>query len=204
MGVSNRLRALQCQSAHQHTFKQDLSEINVWVGWLKNKGYRSIIIVGHSWGSIHSLGYVTQYKDKVIKGIIAISLVKNKYNIEKFNKQYRRAKRSLREHKHQLHQYQLSFCSNYTSNPTSYLSYADWTNRKIKHQLKLLKRKHMPVYVINGGKDKRTDPRWTAFLRKNTRNVSIVAGANHFFSSVHELELADNIEKVLDKLSTRP
>ena len=202
LGVSMRQQSMQCQAPHQHTFEKDIKEMKSWIDWLKGKGFKSFIIVGHSWGSQHGIGFVNRYSDVNIKGLIAISLVRTNVEEAIRSKQIVLAKKRLAKKDSALHKYQLSFCKNYTAVPQSYLSYALWDDKSILKSLGRINKSKIPVYVILGGSDKRIDANWIADVKKNSRFI-IVKGANHFFSSVYELELADKLEEVLGQLASR-
>jgi alpha/beta superfamily hydrolase len=59
----------------------------------------------------------------------------------------------------------------------------------------------LPVYVVIGGKDNRVDADWVLELRRNAAQVTVIEGANHFFSSVHEFDLSDRLEAILAQIA---
>jgi len=203
LGVSSRIQSVQCKAAHQHTFKNDLLEINSWIKWLKAKGHKSFVLVGHSWGNLHSIGYSAQYSNSSIKAVIAISLVRTQVSQQIINQQILAAQKLMKQKSEQLVQYKLSYCTNFTATPQSYLSYAKWNNKHIIRTMKHLKKKKLPIYIINGSKDNRINSNWTRTLKANTKQVSVIEGANHFFASVYELELADSLEEVIAQITKK-
>ena len=45
LGIPNRRHSLACEAVHHHSLDDDVSEIARWVGWLKSRGHRSIVLV---------------------------------------------------------------------------------------------------------------------------------------------------------------
>ncbi len=201
LGISNRQQSMQCQAAHQHTFGDDLKEMLAWTQWAKAKGFKSFIIVGHSWGSQHGISFANTYPKLPIKALIAISLTPPPISSAERTLQIRYAQQQLIRQPEALHKYQLSFCKNYTSTAVSYLSYAACTEKKLVKGLGKLRRRKIPVYVVLGSKDRRINKKWVKLMKKNSHLI-VVPGANHFFSSTHELELADKLEEILGRMAT--
>jgi len=202
LGISGRQQSMQCQAAHQHTFEGDLEEMKAWTNWLKAKGYKSFIVVGHSWGSQHGISFVNTYPKVPVKAVIAISLIPPRIKKEIRDEQIGYAKRLLKTSSTALHRYTLSFCKAYTSTAAGYLSYAACDQKKIIKGLGKLRLRKIPVYVVLGSADRRVDADWIATIKKYSRLI-VIKGANHFFSSVYELELADKLEEILGQLATQ-
>jgi len=200
LGISNRQQSMQCQAAHQHTFDGDLKEILAWTQWLKAKGFKSFILVGHSWGSQHGISFANTYPNVPVKALIAFSLTPPKITQAARKAQINFAQQQLLSKPSALHKYQLSFCKNYTSTPVSYLSYAACTEKELIKGLAKLRERKIPVYIILGSSDRRINKRWIASMKKSSHLI-VVKGANHFFSSVHELELADKLEEILGRMA---
>ncbi len=200
LGISNRQQSMQCQAAHQHTFDGDLKEIFAWTQWLKAKGFKSFVVVGHSWGSQHGISFTIRYPQVSVKALIAISLTPPHITQSDRTIQVNFAQKLLLSQPSALHTYQLSFCKNYTSTPVGYLSYAACTEEKLLKGLAKLRNRKIPVYVILGSKDRRINVRWINLMKKNS-DLILVKGANHFFSSVYEIELAEKLEDVLGRMA---
>jgi pimeloyl-ACP methyl ester carboxylesterase len=200
LGIPNRKQSVQCNAAHTHTEQKDLAEINFWIQWLQNKGYHSVIMVGHSWGSQHSLGYMLANKNPAVTAVVAISLVRTRQKAATQKQQLQRASTYKKNHDNSLHAYELSFCREYMATPDSYISYASWTDNYVLQVLSTLKNRHVPVYVIVGGKDKRIDDRWVSAITPRVTKLIKIPNANHFFSHVSEFDLNDQLEKLLPQI----
>lgn len=197
LGIPSRQQSMQCQAPHRHTFEEDLREIDFWLGWLRSQGYSRVIIVGHSWGSQHALGYAESHPNSMVIAIIAVSLVHVEQVTEIRKKQIRQAKARLSKQDQSLQPYALSFCKAFMATPPSYLSYARWNDTRVIESLTRLQNKKLPVYVVLGSEDNRIDDSWPQQLRAHAAQVTVIEGANHFFSSVYEFELSDQLETIL-------
>jgi pimeloyl-ACP methyl ester carboxylesterase len=200
LGVPDRRQSLPCQAPHNHRLDDDLREIDFWVGWLHRQGYARVVLVGHSWGSQHALAYVEAYPKAPVAAVIAVSLVRVEQKAAVRARQIADAEARLARHDQSLQPYALSFCKAYMANPRSYLSYARWGDRRVMDSLTRLQERKLPVYVVIGSADTRIDDEWVKELRHRAYQVSVIEGANHFFSSMHEFDLSDRLEAILAQI----
>jgi pimeloyl-ACP methyl ester carboxylesterase len=201
LGVPDRKQSKQCQAAHATGFQDDLAEIEYWIKWLKQHGHTNIIMVGHSWGSQHALGYKVQHPNVPISAIIAISLVRSHQENDIHLQQIKAARKRQEQADSSLQPYKLSFCKDFMATPGSYLSYAEWNDEKVLDALKQLKIQKVPVYSIIGGADKRIDQQWVQQLSPLVTRVTVIDGANHFFSHMYEFDLKDQLDMILQSLA---
>jgi dienelactone hydrolase len=198
-GIVERQKSLQCEAAHTHTLQGDLKEIDFWIQWLRNKGYPSVVIVGHSWGSQHVIAYQTAYNNKSVSGIIVVSLVRAAQ--KEATLELQKAKALIKKDDRSLQAYPFGYCKRYMSTAEGYLSYAEWTDQRVLESLATLKKNKVPVYAILGSKDKRIDDQWVKSLRQASTVTSLIEGANHFFSSIYEFDLIDRLETIIGELT---
>jgi len=198
LGIDNRRASVPCDAIHTHTWDDDIREVGFWVDWLVDQGYDSIVLLGHSTGSLHLVSYVSQKPAKEVKKVIATSLV----NIRRYTKA-EVAVKEIAEAKQRavmatppLGEYHLAFCENYTATPASYLSYINWTRQRVLDTLTEVK---VPVEVIMGGADRRFSDDWIEALRKTGTKVHVIEGASHFFDAMYEFDLLDMIRQCLEK-----
>jgi dienelactone hydrolase len=200
LGTSRRRQSMDCAAAHVHTLAQDRAEIKHWIDWLQSKGFDRIVLVGQSWGSRHAVDYQSHTRDSRVQAIIGISLVRDRASGGKRNATLADARRHLRSDPTALHDYPLNFCQRYASTAASYLSYAEFDDQRT---LQSISRLEVPVHVILGSADKRYDAGWVQALRKAGAKITIIAGANHFFSAMHEFDLNDRLADVLKIVAPR-
>ena len=194
LGINKRTKSLSCDAIQNHRMQDDLKEIDFWVDWLAKKGHRQLILIGHSYGSLQLLVYMTKYhKHNIdIKKVIGTSLVDIDHTVgEKLNHfQVEKAKAMIAQKDNSLGTFQVSYCKKYTAPSDAFLSYADWGGKKI---MGLLRKIHTPLYIILGSKDERMSRNWPDILRKAHSKVIIIKGANHFFDAQFEFDLADTV-----------
>ncbi|MBI3776248.1 MAG: alpha/beta fold hydrolase [Gammaproteobacteria bacterium] len=192
LGVNMRDVSLACEAIHMHTLADDLAEINFWVEWLVSHGHKTIVLLGHSVGSLHGLLYTLEFKNPAVKKLIATSLVdmESVISVAVSQAQIKKAQALLKRNDNTLASYQLSYCKKYVAPPKAFLSYASWTGQSVLHALA---KTSVPVEVILGGSDSRIGAAWPKQLRNAGVNLHVIPGANHFFSNEHEFDLLDSV-----------
>jgi len=200
LGISDRRQSMQCQAPHTHRFDDDLREVDFWVRWLRAQGHSRVILVGHSWGSQHAVGYAQAHPEAPVAAVIAISLVRAEQPAAVHARQVREAEDRAARGDASLQSYALSFCRQFMAAPRSYLSYAYWDDARVVASLARLQKRKLPVYAVVGSQDKRIDDEWLHLLRRHVTQLTVIDGANHFFSSVHEFELNDRLEALIARI----
>jgi len=192
LGVSQRKKSLSCEAIHLHSMEDDQHEIDFWVRWLQSRGHTSIVLVGHSYGSLQLLIYAANNKNPGVVRVIATSLVDIEYTIgrEKNKRQINNAMNMQQQNVDALKNYQLNYCNKYVAPPAAFLSYAVWDKENV---IKLLMRVSIPMHIIMGSKDNRADESWPAMLRGAHADVLTVEGAGHFFDAEYEFDLVDSV-----------
>jgi pimeloyl-ACP methyl ester carboxylesterase len=201
LGIPRRAQSLACEAVHRHSLDDDLAEISRWVGWLKSHGHRSIVLVGHSFGSLQLLAYLDAHPDKAVKAFIGASLVEAQVNstlrpslITELESQAANKQRALVTHA-------LSFCRKYTSTPENLLSYVRWDQART---LAALKASPVSVQLIMGGQDEVLGRDWIKALKHVRTPLVVVEGANHFMDGEHEFDLLEHTLNDLARIQTVP
>jgi esterase/lipase len=192
LNVDARRASVPCESIHTQTWNDDLAEIDFWVKWLTKRGYDSVLLVGHSTGSLQLVSYVARTPPKAVKKVIATSLVNiRRYTPDEIATAEIAMAQKLQSRKPPpLREYHLVFCDNYTATPAAYLSYIRWTRERV---LATLRTSKVPLEVIMGGSDRRFSSDWVEAIRQNNTTVKVIPGANHFFDATSEFELLDAV-----------
>lgn len=183
LGITHRKKSLDCEALHLHSINSDIEEIQRWVQWLRDKGYKKIVGFGHSFGGTQLLAWAAKYPHADFE-LIAISLVGSMPQIQR-NKTAAPAQRKRGE---VLLTAPLSFCNRYTAPASNYFSYLDWHEPRILHAIRTAA---MPVHAILGSSDNRLIPGWEAQIRQAGADVHVVKGANHFMDGTHEFDVLE-------------
>lgn len=197
LGINQRAQSLDCEAPHIHTKEGDVAEIGYWTDWLDRKGYKSIVLIGHSSGSLEILQYVSQNPSPAVKIAILTSIIP----LRSIPKEVQKALASVKQTQNNgkaLERYTLSYCKgNYVSPPADYLTYAASDADNTLDQFSKTK---VPVEVILGKADKAMDLTWPDKIRARNISVTLLDNATHFFDGLQEFDLSDKVESILAKL----
>lgn len=190
LGISRRAKSLPCEAAHRHTLEQDVAEISAWVDWLAKQQAGPIIFIGHSYGSLQGLVYVTSAPHPAVQQLIALSLIDTERHPSNTSVPalVGRAKALVAKRDKRLVDFALGHCTKFTATPESYISYANWDRKRV---LDLSRNSRVPVHVIIGSEDNRMGKGWTQALSTAGVRVDKINGANHFFDAEYEFDLLD-------------
>lgn len=192
LGVPNRRQSLACEAIHSHTLHSDAAEIERWLDWLAGRGHRSVILVGHSTGSLNLLNYASEHRHPSVRKLIGISLVEAR--LELYGKQRRSLEADLRKRIARgdagLIEYPLSFCRKYLATPAGLLSYLEWSPERM---LATVRRLDLPQAYVMGDQDDRLGNNWIQRLSGTGKRLHIIRGANHFMDGEHEFDLLDEV-----------
>jgi pimeloyl-ACP methyl ester carboxylesterase len=197
LGIPNRTQSLACEAVHRHSMEDDVAEISHWVRWLYARGHRSIVLFGHSFGSLQLLAYLSGRPDPGVSGLIGTSLIEAQIGdtnratlIARLEEQVQRKQRGLVTQT-------LSFCKKYTSPADPLLSYVRWDPART---LTALRRSPVGVQLIMGGADANLGHNWLKALQHLETPMIIVPGAGHFMDGEHEFDLQDHTLDFLARL----
>ncbi|MDX2504129.1 MAG: DUF1749 domain-containing protein [Gammaproteobacteria bacterium] len=199
LGVDSRKKSLACEAIHTHTMETDIEEIAQWVQWLKEKTHQPIILIGHSAGATQLVAYLDKYQNTRItpKKTILISpaYFGNRPSSYATHSEIEKARKAIALGQLGPAPFGFIYCEKYVSLPEAYLSYIEWSQKRITEALLNIS---SPVSLLFGSSDQRIDPTWPGTLTEMGLDVQITDDANHFFHDVHEFDMLDFIEKATD------
>ena len=201
LGIPNRTQSLACEAVHRHSIDDDISEIGRWVDWLKSRGHRSIVLVGHSFGSMQLLAYLNGRPDPAVQAYLGASLIEAQIGKTSRAALIAQLENLVRHKRHTLVTQRLSFCSKYPSTPEAMLSYMRWDQPRL---LTALKQSPVSVQLIMGDADEILGLDWIKALKHTQTPMVIVQGANHFMDGDHEFDLLDHTLKFLKHIQQAP
>lgn len=201
LGIPHRKQSLPCEAVHRHTMEDDVDEIARWVKWLKARGNKSIVMFGHSFGSLQLLAYLQNARDPAIKGYIGASLIEAQTGKLAREPLLADLESRVRSGQHALVTHPLSFCGKYVSTPAGLLSYARWDQPQT---LAALKKVPVTTLLIMGDADPMLAPGWLTALGHVEVPIVVVKGANHFMDGMHEFDLIEQTTVFLNALKAAP
>ncbi len=159
--------------SHYEQLDEAHLDINAWIGFLLDKGYKKIILQGHSLGTIKVIRYLFEgkYKSKINKLILLCPFDKTflieKFTTRKYIQYLKQAKKKILEGKGDE-----IVPKNYGGFKLSYQTYLSWfDNNDLSHMFDLsiknykfpiLNKINIPVHVIVGTNDEyfyQSDPK---------------------------------------------
>jgi pimeloyl-ACP methyl ester carboxylesterase len=192
LGVTHRKQSLACEAIHTHTMVDGAREIARWVEWLKARKTTSIVLVGHSFGSVETLAYLSSQRDSQVRKLIGVSAVEGRLKVDGAlrDRLIKETRTLVKAHDKHLIFQQFSFCQKYRATPESMLSYLEWTPLRIIDEAGRLP---ISTTFIMGSRDDRLGPTWIEQLKKTKAKVRVIEGANHFMDGDFEFDLLDNM-----------
>lgn len=201
LNIPNRSQSLACEAIHRHSLDDDVGEIARWVGWLKSRGHRSIVLVGHSFGSLQLLAYLNAQPDSAVKGYFGAALIETRIGKTAHATLIAQLKTQAQRGRHTLVNQQLSFCRKYLSTPDALSSYVRWDQPRT---LAALKKSPVRMQLVMGDADEIMGVSWIKALQQAQLPVVIVPGANHFMDGEHEFDLLEQALEFLTHFQQAP
>ncbi len=204
LNINRRNQSMACDAVHTHTMEGEVAEVDFWVNWLNNNGFKDIALIGFSsTGNIAALLYSTHKSHPSIRQVILTSL--NPLFADSSERQNLLGTTNTKHPKHskELEHVSLGYCKqNFTATMNSYRSYAAYDNSNI---LELIKNTRVPTEIILGSADTIIPANWPAQINAlNTHNpVIIIENTNHFFDDTSEFDLAETVENILENISSK-
>jgi len=195
LNIPNRMQSLACEAVHKHGMEDDVAEIGRWVDWLKSHGHRSIVLIGHSFGSLQLLAYLSDHPDPAVKAYVGASLIEAQIGETPRPDLIAQLENRIQNKQRALVTHTLSFCRKYTSTPEGLLSYVRWDQTRV---LTALKQTPVRVLLIMGDADSMLGQGWLKVLQHVQIPMVIVHGGSHFMDGEHEFDLLDHTLKFLE------
>ena len=201
LNIPGRTQNLACEAVHKHSLNDDVAEIGLWIHWLKSRGHPTIVLVGHSFGSLELLAYLSAKPDAAVKGYLGVSLIEVQIGPHDRATLIAQLEDRVRNKRRALVNQTLSFCKKYPSTPEGLLSYVRWDQARV---LASLKQSPVGVRLIMGDADTRLGGGWLKALQHVKTPMTIVKDANHFMDGAHEFDLLDHTLNYLETIQQGP
>lgn len=199
LNTPNRNKSMACEAIHSHTVKAGVSELGIWVKWLKARGYRQIVLAGHSLGNVINVAYLLHRPDPAIRKFIGISIMEARLKMPEDSRRalVQQLQTQVATKDRRIVETPFSFCQKFRSTPESILSYMAWGPQQILDGIVKIR---VPTTMIMGSQDDRLGPDWTSRLQATHARVIIVNGANHFMDGQYEFDLFEHMRSELKDL----
>lgn len=216
LGQSNRRGMYDCAVPHRHKHTEALTDIGVWLTWLKDEGATAVTLLGHSRGANQVSWYAFERSVPLVRSLILLAPMtwnpdreaaayKAQYGVD-LKSALKPAERMVgvgRGHE-MLQDVGFLNCPKATVAAGALVDYYIFDQRRDTPTL--LPGLHRPILVVTGSED----PATPELLEKLKRlelphvQVNVVQGADHFFRDLNAEEVADIVAEFMAKLPPPP
>ena len=213
LGLDDRHGVYDCAMPHRYRHTDALDEIGVWVDWLKTKGVKNLVLLGHSRGGNQTAWFAAERPDPVVSGIVLVAPAtwSEAYAKSDYKKRFateldpvlKRAEALVAAGKGDewMEDTDFLYCPDAKVRAHSFLSYHAPEPRMDTPSL--LGDVKVPVLVIAGTKDdvapdvaEKVEP----YADGKRVRLEVIDGADHFFRDLHADELARFVKVFVDEL----
>ena len=213
LGLDDRHGAYECAVPHRYRHTDALDEIGVWADWLKKKGVKDLVLLGHSRGGNQTAWFAAERPDPVVSGVVLVAPptwnevdAKNAYKkrfATELDPVLKRAEALVAAGKGDewMEDTDFLYCPKAKVQAKSFLSYHAPEPRMDTPSL--LGDVKVPVLVVAGSEDEvvpdvaeKVEPHADG---KRVR-LEVIEGADHFFRDPHAAELAEFVKTFVDEL----
>ena len=200
-----------CDIDHTHKYEDALTELGVWVEYLKAEGFEKIIVAGHSRGGRQVSAFLAKnFSDSAIAGgvLIASGLSRNERNIENYKKDTGLDLRKLLSKFSKLPDTEyvnvpkFIYCEKPRVTAGAFISeYADNPSHSTPYNV--AKIQDMPILVIGGSEDKvvpNIEADFKTMSGQSNLRVEIIEGADHFFRDLYADDAAAMIVDLIESI----
>lgn len=210
LGISDRQGMYDCKTTHTHKHTDAIDEIGVWVNWLKHKGAKKIILLGHSRGGNQTAWYAAEHPDDVINKVILIAPAtwSESYAVHEYQERYKKDLNKILaqaeslvkqgEGKTVMKHIDHIYCADTSVTAESFVSYYKPDQRF--NTPSILSSIKAPVLVFAGSEDKVVkdlEKKVKPFVRKGRLDLVVIEGAGHMFRDLYAEDMMDQIVEYL-------
>ncbi len=203
LGLSERKGMYECATPHDHLHTDAIDEIGLWFDWLKGKGVKSVVMLGHSRGGNQTAWFVTEHDNPLIRSLVLVapqtwSSPTGDYK-KRFNKplapQLAKAEKLLKSGKgdEMMKEVDFIYCEKASATARAFLSYHKGDQRLDTPYL--VQKIGKPVLVIAGSEDSVVPDlveKMQPIADGKRVTLTVIDGADHFFRDLYAEEVVDN------------
>lgn len=203
LGLSNREGMYDCSVPHTHKHTDALDEIGLWLGWLKQQGVKSAVLLGHSRGGNQTAWFAAERDESAISKVVLIApqVWDERKNGQGYQKSYGKALAPVLAKAEKLvaegsgdtlmKPVDFIYCPESSATAEAFVSYYKADARMDTPTL--LAQINKPLLVFAGSEDtvvKGLSEKMEGLDRENV-SFELIDGADHFFLDLYAEELAD-------------
>ena len=212
LGIDNRTGMYDCNITHRHRHHDAVDEIDAWVKWLKRRGVKQLVLLGHSRGGGQTALYAVERAPSLLKTVILLAPQTRDNGGAGYQQRYNKpispilnkAKKLIENGKGTtvIKQIDMLFCRETSVTAEAFVSYYGPDPRldtpTLLHDIK------KPTLVIVAGSDNIVvglDKKLTRLVEKRHIQMKVIQGADHFFRDLFSDEAIDAINIFLENVN---
>ena len=206
LDLDNRHGFIDCEVPHTHLQQDAITELGLWVDWLRQKGVDNIALMAHSRGANQAMVYAAEHLDPEVRHVVLLAPgaddVKDSYEkrygpVFDSNVSRMQERISLGKGDEPVSNIDFWFCPRAEVTPYSFISYYG-PDSKYRQFHKYLGMIDAPVLVIAGSADERF-PNIPEQIGPMVDNeglfLSVIEDAGHFF---RDLNIDEAMEAMIE------
>jgi len=212
LGLNDRQGPYDCATLHTHKHEDAVTEIGVWLGWLKDQRVKQVALLGHSRGGNQTAWFAAEHDDPVIRQVILVA--PQTWSSEAAARGYKESygkplapvlkkatdlvaagqSETVMEHTDFI------YCKDTTASAAAVVSYYAPDPRKDTPYL--LPQIKKPLLVFVGTEDKlvmEVDEKLAPLAAAGTIDLEVMEGADHFFRDLYAEDLVERAVEFINE-----
>ncbi len=207
LGLDNRHDMYDCTTPHNHKHTDAVSEINLWLEWLKNQGADEVVLIGHSRGGNQTAWYSNLHPKAAIAQVLVAPATWSESDArENYKQRYGQSLQSVLSQAEKMKPDDMMettnfiYCADTQVTAGSFINYYKPDSRF--NTPTLLQQTALPSLVIIGSADKTVSNLPEAMAKVDNVNIEslLIEDADHYFRDLYADEMVEGIIEFLDQL----
>ena len=207
LGIDNRHGYHGCDRPHRHVQDDAIDEVGSWIAWLRERGTKQIVLMGHSRGANQLMVYAVERNDPEVSHLVFLAPGMGDEVEKAYKIRYGISLNETRAHVNKqmetgsgdkmLEDIDMLGCPRATVSAQSFVSYYSRGNRFWRFEY-YLPRSPIPTLVISGSIDERQPnivQLITPYLDDQKVQLVVIEGAGHFF---RDFNIDEAMEAAID------
>lgn len=209
LGIDDRHGMYDCKQTHRHQDSDAISEIGQWVDWLKQRGHRRVIVMGHSRGGAQIARYAAQHSDPSIEAVILLApATASTTSSAQYHKRFNQALAPILAQARQLadadngtetieHVGILS-CQDSTVTASSFISYyGEQSSQDLQSLLSIINQRTLVIAASEDEIVTDLQEKITPLVDNKRVFLQVIPGSDHFFRDLNADDAVDLIDKFI-------
>lgn len=209
LSEDQRAGMFECSELHKHKHSDAITEIGLWVDWLKGKGTTDITLLGHSRGGNQTAWYAAEHHDEAIKRVVLIApgywsdASQKQAYLKSYDKdldvELNKARELVKAGKGDtVMQADFLYCKDAQVTAATFVDYYEYKSQF--NTPALIKKIPVPVLIIAGSADTTVNDVAGAYRKslKQGDELHTIEGADHFFRDLYAYDIVDLMMAFMD------